>query len=109
MDVRYHDFDFFIVIEIPRKASNVLDQLAFIYILKVRFTGKMTDSRKRGKMLVFTIPFADYEKYDGAKYHCRRNLDSNGEILRDYLGALDAADPGRRMAEALQQEALDAN
>jgi hypothetical protein len=96
--------------------DDVLDRLAFICLVEIKFDGKRhsahpywdyQDGKKR-RFLAVELRFPNWELFDGAKLHCRRNLTEAGSVLEDYAGALDAADPERKLAAKLQNEALAA-
>jgi len=100
-----------IFFEVFEDGSNLLDQLAFIYLIEMKFDGKVRsiDSFKDHDCLNIhiKIQLSDHEKSSDAYAHCNRNLDDQGNIVSDYIGALDRADPRRMMARKLEKRAKE--
>jgi hypothetical protein len=102
-----------ILFHVRAKTDNVLDELAFICLLEMKFDGEIGSAHrfssyvntKKRLFLSIDLTFPDYDLFDGAKYHCDRNLTDDWAIRADYQGALDAADPGRVMASQLYERA----
>lgn len=86
--------------------DNLIDNIAFIYLVMMKFTGDVNLAELiKGKIYHFKIRFAKWEHCSEAKAHCDRNITQNGAIEADYKGALDQADPGRRMALSMKSRA----
>lgn len=112
----YRDRVYRIEFQIRARAPDVIDQLAFVYLVQMKFDGKINAAHpfqnvvngKGRKFISVTLEFGSFEPFNEAKYHCNRNLTDDGEIRSEYLGALDAADPQRLEAKRLHQLALTA-
>lgn len=95
--------------DVPAQTEDLLDRLAFIHLLEMKFDGIEIDAscfrKGKTKLLLIKERFPTFEKFFDARAHCKRNLDSEGVVVDAYKGALDAADPGRKMAEALKERA----
>jgi hypothetical protein len=91
------------------KGKTVLDELSFIVLVSTKFDGEIGPLRKfwdttfpkKRRFLHIEVKFSDWAKFDGASYHCNRNLTEDGDIKPDYVGALERADPSHLQAEAL--------
>jgi hypothetical protein len=99
---RAYRIDFYL----DMKATDIIDQVAFIILVSRRFNGKVDEpSRFRrgdGKdMGCIFVQFADFDTWDGAKAHCDGHLDRAGQVQASYVGALERADPGLGQAHAL--------
>lgn len=95
--------------EIPTNAPDILDQLAFIVIISLRYNGEISDPSKfkrgDGKRWVgLEMKFSDFEHWSDARAHCSGHLDERGCVNRSYVGALERADPGLRMARTILAE-----
>ncbi|WP_079415660.1 hypothetical protein [Thiomonas intermedia] len=91
--------------ETSASGDEQLDELAFIHLVQMKFVAKLVSSKKEGKRTIeVVLSFPDWSATDAAKSHCDRNLTyEGGKVVADYRGALDAADPGRRMAVRLRK------
>jgi len=100
-----------IFFEVFEDDSNLLDQLAFIYLIEMKFDGEVTSiSSFEGVDCLnihIKLQFPNWEKSSDAYAHCNRNLDGQGKIVQDYIGALNTADPRRRMAKKLEKRAKE--
>ena len=113
MKIYYYDLDYRIAFHVRARIENVLDELAFICLLEMKFNGTITSAHKfwgvvgekKRRFFSVILSLEDFTALDGAKYHCRRNVNTDGTIRADYLGALDAADPRRQAAEKLRARA----
>jgi hypothetical protein len=107
-----HQIDF----QVCASAPDVIDQLAFVYLVQMKFSGRVNAAHpfwgaldgKKKKFLSVILQFRSFQPFDDAKYHCGRNLTDEGEVRAEYRGALDAADPRRLKAKQLHQRALAA-
>lgn len=93
--------------EVSLSGDGILDQLGFIYLLSCRNNGdiiadgiKFTrgDNKKFGSI---KVKFTNYTEWDLAVQHCWGNLDVDGAVKADYVGALSRADPGKRQTKIL--------
>lgn len=95
--------------EVPSSAADVIDQLAFIHLVRMKFNARETlaEVRTIGKLrhYIFTVRFPDFGACSDAQAHCGRNLSGTGQIVNDYRGALDHADPARMMARSMMERA----
>lgn len=83
--------------------TELIDNVAFIHLVIMKFDGNIIKSNKydsdENKIYTIKIKFPTWDACSNAKAHCDRNLDNNGNVVSDYKGALDSADPARKMAE----------
>ncbi len=101
-----HAIDF----HIRAKSESVLDELAFVHLVQMKFSGNLHAcgrfwSLEGGRKQTFysiELTFKDFDAFDGARYHCRRNVTGDGDVKSDYRGALDAADRDRIMAKKIR-------
>jgi len=95
--------------EIAVSATDFIDQLAFVHLVTAKFNAHERSAQCWGsgknRRYVFAIVFPDWESCSQAEAHCDRNVSPGGEVVSDYRGALDYADPGRKMANAMKERA----
>lgn len=83
-----------------------IDEIAFVHLITMRFSGKCSigeiwkSADPKEATLEFIVTFTSREIMDEAASHCRATL-LGGKIASHYLGALDKADPGRRLADRM--------
>lgn len=77
------------------------DKLTFIHLLEMKFDGAskgLVSNRENGKeILSVTVEFPDWSACSNAQAHCSQFLTGDGSVLQSYAGALERADPGRRL------------
>lgn len=90
--------------------KDALDKLSFVHLVVMKFSGQRikTSSRLIEKNLEIEVrvQFLDWLDFSNAKVHCNQNLDANGNIEVRYVGALDYADPSRKMGRSIIKEAI---
>lgn len=114
MKIYYLDSVYRIQFQVRASVSDIIDRVSFIYLLEAKFNGEVISAHpfwnivkdKKRKFLHIELQFPNFDQFDGAKYHCQRNLTKGGKIVTRYRGALDAADPGRRQADRIIERAL---
>lgn len=91
--------------EILATDSDILNKLAFIHLIEMKFDGKQiqVSSFNNGiEIIIIKLGFPNWDECSNAKAHCNRNLNT-GSIVADYVGALDRADPSRRFAMRMEK------
>lgn len=92
--------------DVSNTDTDKLNKLAFVHLIKMKFDGEQIEVHSFGKpsdkTLRIILRFSDWDKCSEAKAHCDRNL-KKGNIVTDYVGALDKADPTRIFAIKLER------
>ena len=109
MRYRYFNGDREIKFELDKNDKYLLDKLAFIHLVVMKYEGLEKESliyeNENIATITIVLSFSDWDDSSNAESHCKRNLDSSGNIVKDYIGALDAADPSRNMANQMLERA----
>jgi hypothetical protein len=91
------------------KDADLVDQLAFIYLVCSKFRGKevgvSTIGSEEDMIFQVVLRFPDWDRCSDAKAHCRDKIDNFGNVITSYKGALDNIDPSRRFARKLKAKA----
>ena len=101
-----HRIDFSVRIS----GNDLIEQLAFIYLVSMRHDGEININKrrfKRGDGKVFkliSVQYKDFSSASDAMSHCNGHLDDDGCVNSTYVGALQRADPGLRTARGMYEE-----
>jgi len=91
------------------KDADLIDQLAFIYLVCSKFRGKEVAASTIGTgedmILQVVLRFPEWDRCSDAKGHCKDKIDHTGNVIASYKGALDNVDPRRQYARALKVKA----
>lgn len=105
MDYEQHFKEQEVWFSLTASEPELIDNAALIHLVSMKFDGEIVHSSKfegvTDTFYTFKVKFPSWTTCSNAKAHCDRNMDSFGNVVRDYKGALDAADPARKMSEEL--------
>ena len=105
MDYEEHFREQELWFDLNASEPELIDNAAFIRLILMKFDGAISHSSRcvgnAGTTYTFKVTFPSWGDCSNAKAHCDRNMDSNGNVTADYKGAIDAADPGRSMANKI--------
>lgn len=113
MNPCYQDQRHAILFDIRETNDDVLNEIAFAYLVQSKFAGTIESVSRfwdvvgthRKRFIRIDVTFPDLTQFADARGHCYRNLAGDGSIRYDYLGALDHADPHRKTAKKLFDDA----
>ena len=109
MHFKRHPSDAQVQFTIENSDNDIEDQLAFIHLVEMKFEGQVVEANVQGKgktkALQYKINFSRFQDSVNAEVHCKDKLTQSGSVSQEYKGALDYADPGRKMARRLRARA----
>ena len=98
---------YWIDFDVKIDGDHILTQLGFVVLLSAKFDGAITTEGRRFQhgdgfwYGTVRLKFDSYEAREDAMAHCRGHLDPQGRVNKNYVGALDYADRGARLASSL--------
>ncbi len=90
--------------------NEILEQVGFLVLIAAKFDGKVEAGQTKfegGDGYLYgsaQVSFDNWKDWDAARAHCGNHLDREGCVHQNYVGALNRADPGGRMAKKLLGE-----
>jgi hypothetical protein len=91
----------------PQDDPRLVEQIGLCVLVVAKYGGEIDenslskDVTGRGSVYSFVMKFDSYDALDDARAWLGRNLNGDGQVAPDYLGALPKADPGGREADRI--------